>query len=460
MNQHSNRARAALVGLAGIAAVTLLASCSTAPEEPTVDPDAPVTITLGELPPTENAEVRQALLDRIEDFEELHPNITIEPEETRWAADTYQAMLAGGTMPTTLRVPLTEIQGLAERGQVSVLTPYVEDDDVLSSLNPALVDGATRDGEIYGIPVGGYTMGFVYNRAVYEAAGLDPDTPPATWDEVRANAAAITEATGKPGFIIPTTNNAGGWITTAMSYGFGGVLEEDEGDSTVATIDNQGTQEALQFLHDVRWEDDAFGANFLLNADDTLREVSAGNAGQAVLAGDRYQQMVFNFEQDPQTVGIGPLPQDSDGLGTLAGGNIAVVNPEATPEQILAALEWTKFYYLDKFTSEDAAIADAEARAESGLPNGVPVIPLFDQEGYDQYLDYIADYIDVPRENFTAYLDSIGTLPLVPEPRVQAQQIYALLDSAVQAVLTDENADIAGILETANQQAQSLIDAG
>ncbi len=41
-----------------------------------------------------------------------------------------------------------------------------------------------------------------------------------------------------------------------------------------------------------------------------------------------------------------------------------------------------------------------------------------------------------------------------------AQEVYAELDAVVQAVLTDEGADIDSLLETANGNAADLVNAG
>ncbi|XEC97384.1 ABC transporter substrate-binding protein [Paenibacillus tarimensis] len=43
----------------------------------------------------------------------------------------------------------------------------------------------------------------MYNKKIYEAAGLDPNGPPVTWDEVKSHAAIIKEKTGKYAF-VPT----------------------------------------------------------------------------------------------------------------------------------------------------------------------------------------------------------------------------------------------------------------
>ena len=44
------------------------------------------------------------------------------------------------------------------------------------------------------------------------------------------------------------------------------------------------------------------------------------------------------------------------------------------------------------------------------------------------------------------------------EPKGKTQEIYALLDTVVQAVLTEENADIDALLEQADADAQALLD--
>ena len=47
----------------------------------------------------------------------------------------------------------------------------------------------------------------------------------------------------------------------------------------------------------------------------------------------------------------------------------------------------------------------------------------------------------------------------MPEPSAHTQEMYAILDTIVQAVLTDENADIDALLADADAQVQALIDA-
>ncbi|WP_165962821.1 ABC transporter substrate-binding protein [Occultella glacieicola] len=456
--------RAAPLALLGVAAV-FLSACSGggSGDDPTdgapVDTDAPVTISVGGMPTTENPEQRADFERQVEDFSAEHDNITVEAEETQWEADTFQALLAGGTMPTVMQVPFTEIGALIERGQVADVTDQITGSTVLEQLNPTVMDVVTdADGRIYGVPIAAYTMGLLYNRALFEQAGLDPDAPPQTWDEVRSAAQTIDEATDAQGFGTMTLDNTGGWILSTMSYAFGSTMQSDDG--TTATLDNPATTEVLEFYRSLRWEDNSMGSNFLLNYDDAVNAFAAGQMGMFVQGADNYSNMVVNRGMDPQDFGVAPLPQTDDGLGTLGGGTISIINPTATPEEIAAGLEWIEFKSFLQYTDEEVAVANAEARIADGLAVAAPGLPVVNEEVNEQYLGWIDSLINVPRENFELYLSTVEEIPLIPEPAVKAQELYATLDPVVQAVLTREDADIPQLLGDAQNTIQAALDVG
>ncbi len=51
-----------------------------------------------------------------------------------------------------------------------------------------------QDGEYYGVPWSWGAVGMWYNKALFEQAGLDPETPPATWDELLEAVSALKAA--------------------------------------------------------------------------------------------------------------------------------------------------------------------------------------------------------------------------------------------------------------------------
>ncbi|MFD7307239.1 ABC transporter substrate-binding protein [Promicromonospora sp. NPDC059942] len=425
------------------------------------DPEAEVTITVGERPTSDQAATLEAWENAIAAFEELHPNITIEDEETKYDVSTFSALLVGGTLPTTLQVPFTDIQALIARGQAADITTHVEDDEVLSQLNPQ-VTGVTQDaeGHTFGVVRAAYTMGLVYDRALFEQAGLDPDAPPATWDEVLDAAATISEKTGETGFIIPTTGNVGGWLLTSMAYSNGSLVQETDGDTTTVTLDTPGMRESLEFLHDVRWGQDAAGDNFLHDNNTVRDDLAAGYIGQSLNGANLYNSVVIGRGMPAEDFGLAPFPAGDDAVGVLGGGNIQWFSPKATPDQLCAALEWTKYYFLDRYVDEEAATTWAASQVADDLPVGLPEVPVVSEEQYETFLGWIEPQVNVPRENYQAYIDSLPDATIVPEPAVKAQELYAALDPVAQAVLTREDADPAELLQAAQAQVQDLVDAG
>ena len=442
---------------AAIAGLVLLAGCSAAGGGDSAD--GQVTITVAGKPTSERPEELAAFERNLQEFSELHPEITIEADESQFDVQTFQAQLAGGQLPTVFYVPFTEMQGLIARQQVADLSASIPADSIVNEINPSILDIVQdADGATYGIPINAYSMGLLYNRDLFAQAGLDPNSPPTTWDEVRAAAKAIEDKTDAQGFASMTIENTGGWVLTTTSYAFGDTLESEDG--TTATVDNEGTKEALEFYRDLRWEDNSFGSNFLLGYGDAMNAFAAGSIGMFVQGADAYASVVVNLGMNPDAFGVGPLPQQPNGLGTLGGGTAAIVNPTATEAQRAAALEWIEFVNFRGFTDQDTAVATAKASSEDGLAVGAPALPLFNAEVTAQHLEWIKDYINVPRENYEAYLTSVNDITLVPEPATKAQELYGILDTVVQAVLTREDADIDSLLSDAQKSAQAAIDAG
>ena len=96
----------------------------------------------------------------------------------------------------------------------------------------------------------------------------------------------------------------------------------------------------------------------------------------------------------------------------------------------------------------------------SKQPVGTPELPIFSQQQYQQYQDWIKSYVNVPLDQMTTFTSNVFGAKLVNEPAVATQDVYKSLDPVVQAVLTDKNANIQSLLQQANQQAQQAISNG
>ncbi len=444
MNRRTRRAVTAL-GIAAAEGVSLVACSSSAP---TGGSDQKVTITAGDYPGTDRPADRMLFDTQVADFEEANPNVTIKKSEQTYDATTFQAQLAGGSLPDVLGVPFTDPKQLIASHQIADISAALKSTGVLKDLNQTTLSVAKdSSGGIYGIPSGAYSIGLVYNRDLFTKAGLDPNKPPTTWDEVRTDAKKITDATGVPGFETLGTKNQGGWIFSAITYSYGGSIENDKG--TKAAFNSAAAKKALQNLQTMRWTDGSIGGNGLYDLDSMSQDFSAGKVGMWIAAPDVYYAAINNNKMNPQDFGVGGMPQSGGTHGTLAGGTLQVVSPKTTADQKVAAVKWIDWNYVRQFQNKSAALDVAKAQKASDYPVGLPGLSIVNSSTNKQYLDWIKDEITVPTSNFDPYISTTSKIPIKPEPSKDGQEVYAALDPIIQAVLTDKNANIDQLLASA-----------
>ncbi|WP_423465156.1 ABC transporter substrate-binding protein [Promicromonospora sp. MS192] len=452
----SARKRAAFaLGVLSVAGT--LTACGSQ-SEASDDPTGPVTIEV-----SIDAGLEQAAIDafdeRIAQFEEANPDIQVETKEFTWSGTTFAAELAGGTLPDVFPIPFTDGRALIEAGQIADVSDLVAELPYADQFNPTIAAaGQDADGGMWAVPIAAYNQGLHYNRRLFEEAGLDPDNPPTTWDEVREAAKKIADETGQAGYAHMTQSNTGGWILTTETYALGGRVVEGEGDEATATVDNDATVAALEMLRDMRWEDNSMGSSFLYDWSTINQDFAAGKIGMYVSGGANYPNLFTQNQMDPEEYGVTVLPLEGDDAGTLGGGTLAAVSSAASEAEQAAAVKWIDFYYISKLTDQDAAVAEAAVAAETDQPVGAPALPIFDRETYEEQQSWIKDLVNVPLENFAPMTEQMFDQPVIPEPAVATQEVYAALDSVVQAVLTDENADIDALLADAQVQVQNLLD--
>lgn len=467
-----------MTALAAVACL-LVTACSSDPEGPETNrpdgggetassPDVTVaddgsvtfntelTIVVNDKPTAEREEDLAFWEESVKRFNEQWPEVTIEGQEVAYEPQAFQAQLTAGNLPIQMVVPFTEPRRLGENQQVADITEDLKSLGLYEQLNPDLLQNVEVGGGVYAIPYQAYAQGLAVNRDLMTQAGLDPDAPPATWDEVREAAKAITDATGEAGFGFPTTGNYGGWMFTTMCYSYGGTIQDEEG--TQMTIANPGCTKALQTLKDMRWADGSMSANAVYSDEQLWQDFGAGRVGFAISdPAGAYWAAVLDNGMDQEDLGAGPLPQDGGEHGTLGGGAVSIVSPDATEAERIAAILWTKTYYLDRYLGEDVAADAAKSQNEAGLPVGIPeVFPLSDA-GREEYSNWIEPHVNVIPENYASYQESPVTTMILAEPPNSTQEVYAEIDAVIQQVLSEESADPEALLVEAQERIQNQL---
>ncbi|GAA3511243.1 extracellular solute-binding protein [Aeromicrobium panaciterrae] len=451
----TNRLAAAIAAVASLSVLTACSSDSSGDSG-----SGKVTITVEGWRPGDQQATIDSVKAQAAEFMKANPDIKVVPKEWQWKSDTFPAQLAGGTLPTTFRVPFTDTKGLVARKQVADVNDEIMALPYAKQLNPTVMEAAKgTDGKVYGLPSDVYANGLHYNRELFTKAGLDPDKPPTTWDEVRTAAKAIHDKTGQTGYATMTKENQGGWILTTLSYAMGGRMEEQDGDKFTATVDNDATKQALELIKAMRWEDKSISGNTSYNWGTINEAFSAGKIGMYVSGSDVYNALVTTNKINPDEYGLAAIPTNGGAdVGALGGGSINLVSAKATKAQQKAAVKWIDFFRVSKLVDEKRGIEDAKTLAASKQPIGTPTFPQFDEETWQKQQAWLKPYVNVPTAQMSSFLTGMFEQQLIAEPAAQTQALYAALDPAVQKVLADKNADIDALLKTANENVQGILD--
>ncbi|MFD8500841.1 ABC transporter substrate-binding protein [Amycolatopsis sp. NPDC059657] len=447
----SLRIRRTLVVVA-VACLATATACSSGTEEKAAGGKVKVTIT-GQPPQTQAFE-RQVFDKEVAEFEASHPDIDLEPHEGFMDPKTFSAKLAGGQLEDVYYVYFTDPAQIIARRQAADITEAVKTLPHINDIQPQLLDNfRDASGKLYGLPTANYSMGLIYSRPLFTKAGLDPDNPPKTWDEVRAAAKKIAAlGNGTVGYADYSKNNQGGWHMTSWLYSLGGQIARKDGESWKADFNNDKGKAALNHLRQMRWEDDSMGSKQLLEAQDVQRMMGAGQLGMYMAAPDNIPVLVKQFNGKYEDYGLAGLP---GGQGTLLGGEGYMVNPKASPEKIKAGLTWIQWKFLNPDRFDTYVKTFADGKQPVGLP-APPTPDIWQGAVREQQEQVKLKYQNVPAVNYKSYMDTATKIKGSIEPP-SAQQIYAALDSVMQAVLTDKEANIDQLLASAESKVNSVL---
>ena len=403
------------------------------------------------------------------EFAKLLPDVTVEKAHYKYAVDTFVAMAEAGTVPTIFETWFTEPQKLIKGGFVADITPELTELGWADKMNPSILSLLSdADGRIYGVPRDGYALGLMINAEVFEDAGLvDADglpLYPTTWDELAQTAVKIKEATGSAGLCLLAKDNAGGWHFSNIAWAFGAKLESQNADGKwIAALNSPEAVAAMSYVKDLKWKYD------VLTADPTsedwgtgFTQLGTGAAAMYIAANDAVSQPTTNNGLPVDKLMMVGMPAGPGGQYSLFGGTPYMFAANATPEAIKAALTYLEIMGKAPVLTDTAKaglIEDAKARNA----NGTPVINEFpswtDADVVAARQAVVAEYSNVDARMFQNYFDTVakeGNLRM--EEPVNTQDMYTELTKVLQAVVTDQNADVQALLDTANTNLQQILD--
>jgi multiple sugar transport system substrate-binding protein len=177
------------------AATAAPAAQATAPASATSAPASGqvVTITMWHGFNAHEVDFLKGMIDKY--WTPTHPNIKVVTEGNKDNTMILTAM-SGGDSPDLVMSGSSEAITLwASQGAIMDLTPAIEPvkAQLESEMVPAGLQWVMFNGKYYGLPFVNYNWGLFYNKDLFTAAGLDPNSPPKTLDELKEYAQKLTK---------------------------------------------------------------------------------------------------------------------------------------------------------------------------------------------------------------------------------------------------------------------------
>lgn len=374
----------------------------------------------------------------LEEFHAANPDVKV---EIVFAASTeintkIQADIAAGVQPDVIQLIFDALDyGVNNFGvkDLNAIAPADELSAHLEGFEPAALEVAKLDGQLYGLPYTFSTPMLFYNATLFEQAGLDPNDPPETWDEVEQYGIQIKEKTGAESFVFGGMT-ANDWLLQSLIKSNGGaVMSEDR--STIQ-FGEAPAVEAIQMLKDMI----ASGGHANMNDAQMYEAFPAGNLGMMLTTAAMQASMLKVAEAGGWEMRTAKMPTFGDKPAVPVNSGSGLFICTSDPAKQAAAWKFLQFVTSDR--------GYTIITTHMGYP---PLRPGIVED--EDYLKSWAEENPLVQPN----LEQIKTVtPWESYPGPNWQQIELLLMDALTNCLFGD-VDVQETMQAAQQQAQSLL---
>jgi sn-glycerol 3-phosphate transport system substrate-binding protein len=274
------------------------------------------------------------------------PGVKIDAVYSGSYQDTITKVLTavkGGNPPQLSVILAVDMFTLIEEDAIVPFEELISSDaerQWLGGFYPAFMENSTTGGKTYGVPFQRSTPVLYWNKEAFKEAGLDPDTAPATWDEMVSFGKKLTKR--------DSAGNVSQWGVRIPSSGFpywlfqGLTTQNDafvmNADGNQTYFDDPGVIGALQFLVDLSTKHEVMAPGI----------IEWGTTPKAFF--ERETAMMWTTTGNltnvranaPFDFGVAMLPANKRRGAPTGGGNFYVFK-DSTDEQKKASMEFIKW---------------------------------------------------------------------------------------------------------------------
>lgn len=340
-------------GLLALMVVGSLSGCTTGGNT-TSTQGKPVEITFWHAMGGKNG---QAITKMVNDFNSSHKDIKVTAQfQGKYDEELNKIKSAekAGSAPDIAQVYDIGTRYMIDSKYAVPMQNFIDDEKFdTSSLEPNLLSYYTVNNKLYSMPFNSSTPILYYNKDEFKAAGLDPDNPPKTFDEVLADAKKLTKKdssgnVSQYGFSMAIY----GWLFEQylVKQGKDYVNNGNGRTSSATQVDFDKNGGALTFLNE--WKklvDSGYVGNFGRNEDDTENAFIAGKTAM-------YIESTADLSSDLTAIGgrfnigtaaLPTIDGTKDNGVSIGGASLWIMNNKDTAKQ-KAAFEFIKYMVSPK----------------------------------------------------------------------------------------------------------------
>ncbi len=215
-----------------------------------------------------------------------------------------------------------------------------EDKAWLESFYPAFMQNSQTGGNTYGIPFQRSTPVLYWNKEAFAEAGLDPETPPTTWEETVEMSKKLIKKDDNGnvtrwGVRIPSSGFPY-WLFQGLTTQNDVILANAEGNET--NFDDPKVVEALEYLVALSTEHEVMAPGIV----EWGATPKAFFEGQTAMMWTSTGNLTNVRDNAPFDFGVGLLP-GNERFGAPTGGGNFYLFRESTDEQKQAAFQFVKW---------------------------------------------------------------------------------------------------------------------
>jgi multiple sugar transport system substrate-binding protein len=323
----------------------------------------------------------------VQEFNKEHPKIHVSTNSGGVTADTMlpkvTAGLQAGSYPDIAYIFGSDLANLAESEKLLDLDEATEDGELeWSKFDKAAREAATVEGKVRAVPSLVEDLAIVYNKKLFEEAGIPFPKEGWSWDEFREDAIKLTNSnTGVVGTAWPATGDEDTtWRIWPMVWQLGGEVVAPDGEKV--GYEGESGLKSLTLIDELA-EAEAIYLDTSSGSERINQVFNAGKLGMA-MAGN---WSLPEFIEGGVEYGVAEMPSFSSEPTTIAGPDVWAIFDHGDEARSKAAIE-----FIAWFTAPKQNLRWDEA--SGSLPTRTDVAKLPGYQAYLESLPHLQEFID------------------------------------------------------------------